>query len=157
MNRRSQSALEYLTTYAWVIAIIVIGLAIVFGLGIFNSRGSLPNTVLSGFSGVTVTAAVTNYTVLEMIVANTLSHKINIASVYVLVNSVNLTVYTCQNSTLYTGEQTLCTVPGSFSGSNNKVSIVYTFYNGAFNQQSISTGSVLTNPVTGKIIYNPNI
>ncbi len=154
--QRSQAALEFLTTYAWAIAVIVVGVAIVLAYGIFNSRSSLPNTVINGFSGAIVKEAVANSTTLEFTVSDSLAEKINIISIYVASNGANLTSFSCLNYTLYTGQQTPCSVPGSFNGNSNSVSIVYTYYNGAFNERDVSIGSILTNPVTGKIKYNPN-
>ncbi len=50
VGSRSQSALEYLVTYGWVVIVVVIVVAILFSLGLFNPASSVGSTV-SGFSG----------------------------------------------------------------------------------------------------------
>ena len=49
LNKRSQSALEYMMTYGWAILIIVIVAVILYSMGIFNPSSSITSTV-TGFS-----------------------------------------------------------------------------------------------------------
>ena len=38
MNRKSQSAMEYLMTYGWAILVVLIALGALFYLGVFNPK-----------------------------------------------------------------------------------------------------------------------
>ncbi len=49
LDKRSQSALEYMMTYGWAILIIVIVAVILYSMGIFNPSSSV-TTASAGFS-----------------------------------------------------------------------------------------------------------
>ena len=59
LNKRSQSALEYMMTYGWAILIIVIVAVILYSMGIFNPSSSVTFTS-SGFSPFTVSSSLCN-------------------------------------------------------------------------------------------------
>ncbi len=56
---RSQTALEYLITYGWVVLVIAIALAALYTLGVFNTSSITPNTcIMTGsFSCMSATLA----------------------------------------------------------------------------------------------------
>ena len=52
MNRKAQSAFEFLMTYGWAILIMLVVLGIIFYLGIFNPQSAAPKSCIlpAGFS-----------------------------------------------------------------------------------------------------------
>jgi YVTN family beta-propeller protein len=52
MNPRSQSAIEFITTYGWAIVAVVVAIGVLYSLGIFNLGGNTATgcTVVEGFS-----------------------------------------------------------------------------------------------------------
>ena len=53
LNRRSQSLLEFMTTWGWVILIIAIVLGLLFSFGVFSAP-SISAPVINGFTGAIV-------------------------------------------------------------------------------------------------------
>ncbi len=87
--RKGQAALDFLMTYGWAIALVVIIAAVLFSLGVFDVSNFLGSKA-SGFSGVSVKgwqlASGANSTLTIM-----LSNQVGQA---ITVNSVNVTINT---------------------------------------------------------------
>lgn len=156
MNRKGQAALDFLMTYGWAIALVVIIAAVLFALGIFDVS-NFTGSRAAGFSGVAVSGWNFNS-------AGTMSMKFsNQVGTQVRIDQVNVTIG--QNSTslsglpitLNTGEasSTLSTPTGNATafgsqtagtGYTAKVNILYTDTNSGF---VYTTSGTLTGRIAG--------
>ena len=90
--RKSQSALEYMSTYGWAILIIVIVAGVLYSLGIFNPSSSAGTTV-TGFSGLGSPQALCMANGgLRLQLGNNLGQTINVTRINVTSNGVTETV-----------------------------------------------------------------
>jgi len=146
--KKGQAALDFLMTYGWAIALVVIVAAALFALGVFDVSNFI-GTKAAGFAGVTVSAwQMTTGGTLTMKLSNQVGQRVNITGVGVTVGTSSATV----NGTvgfLNTGDttSTLTTAAnalGTQSGYTAKVVINYTDSSGF---QSSSTGTL-----TGKAV-----
>ncbi|MFH1750787.1 MAG: hypothetical protein ABH863_03855 [Candidatus Micrarchaeota archaeon] len=83
-KRRAQSGLEYLVTYGWAIFIVVLVLAILWYMGVFDSI-NLAGTAnsASGFASFTYLDHYVNTTGAVILLANSVTRKITVNSVTV--------------------------------------------------------------------------
>jgi hypothetical protein len=87
-DKKSQSALEYMMTYGWAIMIIVIVVAVLYSLGIFNPSSSVPSTTVVGFGGLNgITGECLSNSGLVMQVGNIETYNINITAVNYTINT----------------------------------------------------------------------
>jgi hypothetical protein len=114
LRGKYQASLEFLTTYGWAIAIVILVLAILFSTGIFSFSSSIPNSI-SGFSSTPVSSVAANPTALEMDVGNNVGQPINITGIVVNSSGHSYSSFSCQNNYIYPGQSTICYVSGSFS------------------------------------------
>ena len=150
INKRSQSALEYMMTYGWAILIIVIVAAVLYSFGIFSPSSSISATI-TGFSNLgSVTAQCYSNGVLRIQLGNNIGNTINITKITATGNSN--TVSFSGNSTVDPNPEI---VPGgtyTFSLSNIcpragskfsvSVSVNYTEPGQTFSGPYLSSGTV---------------
>ena len=146
--RKGQAALDFLMTYGWAIALVVIIAAVLFSLGVFDVSNFLGNKA-SGFSGVAVTGwNLAPGGAFTIKLANQVGQKIQ-------VNSVNVTIGTESQLTslpalpLATGvsSETLNAAFSNQTASSSytaQVTIGYTDLNANFNYTTTGT-------LTGKV------
>ena len=85
LDRKTQSALEYLMTYGWAILIIVIVAAVLYSLGIFSPSSSIGTTV-TGFSGFQTTATCAPNGTMVIQLVNELGYAVNITNLNITYN-----------------------------------------------------------------------
>ena len=128
INKRSQSALEYMMTYGWAILIIVIVAAVLYSFGIFSPSSSISATI-TGFSGLgSVDAVCLGGTSFTVSLGNSLGYPINITR-------INLTSSSSSSSNspgvqIPPGESRIITVPGQSlctAGSRYSVSAIIAY------------------------------
>ena len=138
--RKAQSSLEYMIVWGLVITVIVAALAVIYSLGLFSPRSSLPSTLITGFLNVKISAAELNGTGLFANVVNDAGSEITLNSIVAEENSINYTL-SCQNPAMSSGQSQVCKYIGSLSRPFNAyVFINYTQFNGVFNESHISHG-----------------
>ena len=146
--KKGQAALDFLMTYGWAIALVVIVAAALFALGVFDVSNFV-GTKAAGFSGVAVQGWQVSGTALSLKLTNQVGQKINITGV-----SATIGTSTNVNSTavvLSTGEtSTTINVAGfpsqtSGAGYQASVKVNYTDMNSGF--QASTTGTL-----TGKAV-----
>lgn len=146
--RKGQAALDFLMTYGWAIALVVIIAAVLFALGIFDVS-TFTGSRAAGFAGVAVSGW-------NLGTAGTMSMKLsNQVGTQVRIDGVSVTIGTTTATlaglpvTLNTGQQsaTLSTAAGSFgnltagTGYTAKVNVNYTDTNANF---AYTTSGTLT-------------
>lgn len=146
--RKGQAALDFLMTYGWAIALVVIIAAMLFALGIFDVSNFMGSKA-SGFSGVGVKGwKMDTAGTFTLKVTNQVGQQINVTGATVTVGTTTAAI----NGTigvLSTGVDsgTLTTNVAAFgaqtsgSGYTAKVNINYTDMNSGF---AYSTGGTLT-------------
>lgn len=103
-SRKGQAALDFLMTYGWAIALVVIIAAVLFALGIFDVSNFVGNKA-SGFSGVAVAGwQMGTDGTLTMKLSNQVGQQIRIDSVNATVNGAS--AITSPAVTLSTGSTT---------------------------------------------------
>ena len=153
MNRKGQAALDFLMTYGWAIALVVIIAAVLFALGIFDVS-NFTGYQAAGFSGVAVQgwnlgAAGT----MNMAFTNQVGGQIRVDAVSITVGQ-NTTTLSGLPVPMNTGQSTgmLSTAPGVFgaqtpgTGYTAKVYINYTDLNANF---PYTTSGTLTGRISG--------
>jgi hypothetical protein len=146
---RGQAALDFLMTYGWAIALVVIVAAALFSLGIFDMSNFIGSKA-AGFSGVMVQGwqMSTNGT-LQLKLSNQVGQRISVTNVTATVGTIGPLVLSGPPLTLNTGDTTsnALTVSGfgSQSGYNAKIIITYTDLNSLFNASTSGT-------LTGKAV-----
>jgi hypothetical protein len=154
MNKASQSAVEYLATYGWMVLILVVALAILFSFGFFGSGVTPPQTI-SGFSGLKVTAAAANSTLFEFLVSNSLGITVNTTNISVSLNGNKYINFLCTALSLAPGQSSVCIVPGSFTNSFSNF-LVYINYTAASYGEitALSSGQVSLTPTSVSLTYS---
>ena len=114
LKGRYQASLEFLTTYGWAIAVVILVLAILFSTGILSFSSSVPNSI-SGFSSTPVSSAAADLTALEMSIGNNVGQPINITGIIINSSGRSYSNFSCQNNYIYPGQSTICRISGSFS------------------------------------------
>ena len=109
---RSQAALEYLTTYSWVILIIAI-VAVLFYLYI-KVPSTLPSscTFISGFYCTDIVLqsnAITHNTLLTVALSNAQAYAIANPKLFVSISAANTTTFACSPNFVLPGGGILCT------------------------------------------------
>ena len=146
--KKGQAALDFLMTYGWAIALVVIVAAALFALGVFDVSNFV-GTKAAGFSGVAVQGWQVSGTALSLKLTNQVGQKINITGVTATIGTstqVNTTAVV-----LSTGEtSTTISVTGfpsqtSGAGYQAAVKVNYTDMNSGF--QASTTGTL-----TGKAV-----
>jgi len=136
---KGQAALDFLMTYGWAIALVVIIAAVLFALGIFDV-GNFLGSKASGFSGVAVKGwALDTAGTFTMRVSNQVGQQISVGNATVTIGSTAAALnFTAFN--LATGQDSavLSSAPGAFgvqasgSGYTAKAAIKYTDLNANF-------------------------
>ena len=153
MNRKGQAALDFLMTYGWAIALVVIIAAVLFALGIFDVSNFTGNKA-AGFSGV----AVQGWNLgaagqMNMKLSNQVGTQIRVDAVSVVIGQ-NTSTLGVLPVTLNTGASTntLSTGAAAFgtqtpgTGYTAKVYINYTDLNANF---PYTTSGTLTGRISG--------
>ncbi|MCX6769637.1 MAG: hypothetical protein NT051_03075 [Candidatus Micrarchaeota archaeon] len=153
VSRKGQAALDFLMTYGWAIALVVIIAAVLFALGVFDTSNFIGSKA-SGFSGVAVTAWKLEPVAgaFTMKVANQVGQPIKITSINVSIGQNSVVMSNVSTSTLTVGETsgTLTSSAPHFgaqtSGSSYtaKVVIAYNDTNSGFTYTTAGT-------LTGKV------
>ncbi len=151
--RKGQAALDFLMTYGWAIALVVIIAAVLFALGIFDVSNFVGSKA-AGFSGVAVSGwklAPTGN--LSMKVSNQVGQPITVSAVNATIGTSTVSlVNTTSQFNLSTGQQSSEISATGFgnptvgSGYTAKVTIVYTDLTSGF---SYTTTGTLTGKVSG--------
>lgn len=109
LNKRAQIFLEFLMTYGWALAIVVIVLLVLFALGLFSPPSSTASTpIISGFSQLVVTNAAANNSVFEFSVDNEANINLNITSIKATTSTATYTNLACNSKTLSPGSTVYC-------------------------------------------------
>ena len=146
--RKGQAALDFLMTYGWAIALVVIVAAALFALGVFDVSNFV-GTKAAGFSGVAVQGWQMSGGNLQVKLTNQVGQRINITGVSATVGTdvkTNATV-----TTLSTGETSSPLLFTGFStttsgtGYQATLKINYTDLNSGFNASTTGT-------LTGKTV-----
>lgn len=111
---RYQASLEFLTTYGWAVAVILIVLAVLYSMGIFSISSSMPNSI-SGFLPLGVPSAVANSTLLMLDIENGVGQPINITGIVVNTSGISYTTFSCNSYYLYSNQGTVCSIPAPLS------------------------------------------
>jgi len=150
--KKGQAALDFLMTYGWAIALVVIIAAVLFALGIFDVSNFIGNKA-AGFSGVAVQGWRMDTTGLFTLkLANQVGQQINVTAISVNVGSttvgMNTTAFTlapgAASATLTSPVAAFGTQTGN-TGYTAKVNINYTDMNTGF---AYSTAGTLTGKVS---------
>ena len=144
-SRKGQAALDFLMTYGWAIALVVIIAAVLFALGVFDVSNFVGNKA-SGFSGVAVAGwQMGTNGVLAMKLSNQVGQQISINSVSVIVGQSNSTLSGLPVQ-LSTGQSTgILNTSSSLGNFNNsagytaQVTIGYTDLSAGFNYTTTGT------------------
>jgi P pilus assembly chaperone PapD len=109
LNKRAQIFLEFLMTYGWALAIVVIVLLVLFALGLFSPPSSTASApIISGFSQLVVTNAAANNSVFEFSVDNEANINLNITSIEATTSAATYTNLACNSKTLSPGSTVYC-------------------------------------------------
>ena len=109
LNKRAQIFLEFLMTYGWALAIVVIVLLVLFALGLFSPPSSTASApIISGFSQLVVTNAAANNSVFEFSVDNEANINLNITSIEATTPTATYTNLACNSKTLSPGSTVYC-------------------------------------------------
>ncbi|MGC8516270.1 MAG: DUF2341 domain-containing protein [Candidatus Acidifodinimicrobium sp.] len=108
-----QASLEFLTTYGWAIAVIVLVLIILYSLGIFSFSNSVPNSI-SGFSSTPVLSVEATSNSLMLDIDNNVGQPINITGIVANSSGSSYSTFLCQYYYLYPSQSTVCIVSGKF-------------------------------------------
>ena len=144
--RKGQAALDFLMTYGWAIALVVIIAAVLFALGIFDTSNFVGNKA-AGFSGVAVTGwGLSPAGTFTLKVSNQVGVPINVTAVAVTIGSTTANLnFTAFNLAVGADSATLSTSAGAFpaqasgSGYNAKAVINYIDTNANFNYTTAGT------------------
>ena len=144
-SRKGQAALDFLMTYGWAIALVVIIAAVLFALGIFDVS-NFTGSRAAGFSGVAVTGWNMNAAgTMSLKFANQVGQRISIDTVNVTIGNTSI-VTALPAAPLNTGQtsETLSTVSNFGtqavgSGYTAKVVISYTDRSSDFDYSSSGT------------------
>jgi uncharacterized membrane protein YkvI len=148
--KKGQAALDFLMTYGWAIALVVIIAAVLFALGIFDVSNFVGNKA-AGFSGVAVPGwQLSTAGQLSMKISNQVGQRINVTLINATIGSTTATVGS--GITLAPGETSslLNTSSTAFGGQTSgtgytaKVVVQYTDLNANFNYTTSGT-------LTGKV------
>ncbi|MCL4399048.1 hypothetical protein M1293_00850 [Candidatus Parvarchaeota archaeon] len=152
LGKRSQSALEYLTTYAWEFALIILVVVALFYTGVFNTSGFFSSApVFSGFSGISIQNVVANSTVVELSMVNDENFGVNITNMALDYNGQNFTVFSCTEYSLYPGENTICAFVGSFPQRRISTHLYIDYSTNSIN--TLSAGSILFSPSNSAVKF----
>lgn len=80
LNKRGQTALEYLVTYGWAILAIVIIAGVLWYFGVFTPGRFAPSEQTAGFSTIIVTGHKVSGSNLTLVVGNQAGEPVNITS-----------------------------------------------------------------------------
>ena len=144
INKRSQSALEYMMTYGWAILIIVIVAAVLYSFGIFSPSSSISATI-TGFSGLgSVQAECVPNAGLQLQFGNSLGYLINVTSINItsvpgLKISPGVVLSAQQSDDFFVPYATLCSSGSRYSVS---VSVAYTKPGSPFPGPYYSQGTI---------------
>ncbi|MGC8682180.1 MAG: DUF2341 domain-containing protein, partial [Candidatus Acidifodinimicrobium sp.] len=108
-----QASLEFLTTYGWAIAVIMLVLIILYSLGIFSFSNSVPNSI-SGFSSTPVLSVEATSNSLMLDIDNNVGQPINITEIVANSSGSSYSTFLCQYYYLYPSQSTVCIVSGKF-------------------------------------------
>jgi len=150
--KKGQAALDFLMTYGWAIALVVIVAAALFALGVFDVSNFI-GTKAPGFSEVAVQGWSYSGAVLQARLTNQVGQKINITGMSVVVGSASPVACTGTPVQLAVGETTAvgalnCTGLASQSvgtGYQAKLTINYTDMNSGYPASATGT-------LTGKAV-----
>ncbi len=150
--RKGQAALDFLMTYGWAIALVVIIAAVLFALGIFDTSNFIGNKA-AGFSGVAVKGwGMSTAGQFTLKLSNQVGQPINITNVNITIGSTTTSIAPSPAISLGVGvdTSTLNTTGNPFgsqasgTGYNAKVVINYVDTNANFNYTTSGT-------LTGKV------
>ncbi len=149
--RKGQAALDFLMTYGWAIALVVIIAAVLFALGIFDVSNFIGSKA-AGFSGIAVKGwALSSAGTMTMKVSNQVGVRVQVDSINITIGQ-NTSAVNASAFTLATGadSSTLTTDAGAFgtqtsgSGYTAAVKIAYTDLDANF---AYTTSGTLTGKV----------
>ena len=152
---RSQASLEFLITYGLILLIIGLTLSIIFSLGVFKPSSYVTKPIISGFSGISVTDAVTNGSLFDFYLTNNLNQPVNITDIKIITSngSIFLGDYCSPSTLLYPGSSMVCLVNVSLSSLtsvNVNVNISYSISSSFPNMYSY--GSIYSQVSKGKLV-----
>jgi len=153
INRKGQAALDFLMTYGWAIALVVIIAAVLFALGIFDVSNFTGNKA-AGFSGVAVSGwnLGTNGSMM-LAFSNQVGTQISITGVSVAIGNTTGTIATFP--TLSTGQTSNMVGTGAIGGTppltpgTSYTAKVYINYTDTSANFPYTTSGTLTGRVAG--------
>ncbi len=156
-NRKSQSLLEFMTTWGWVILIIVIVIGLLFSFGVFTSP-TITAPVINGFSGVTVSNGAANSSLMVLQFHNDENKPVYIDNVSTNLNGNVYSSFQCAQQTVAPGSSTFCRVKISNDQSSYTASVsvkynitnlnFYSYSNGTISSQTVSNLEPINNQIT---------
>jgi hypothetical protein len=148
--RKGQAALDFLMTYGWAIALVVIIAAVLFALGIFDTSNFIGNKA-AGFAGVAVKGwGLSEGGQFTIKLSNQVGVPINVTKVNITIGGVSQLADTANGLGVGADSATLNTTAAAFgvqtagTGYNAKVVISYVDTNANFNYTTSGT-------LTGKV------
>lgn len=159
LNRRTQIFLEFLMTYGWALAIVIIVLLVLFALGLFSPPSSTASTpIISGFSQLVVTNAAANNSVFEFSIDNEANINLNITSIEAITSTATYTNFLCNSRILSPGSTVYCGIQqASLLTAQTTFRIILNYTVSSFKLiTSNSTGTITISPSTSaiKILFN---
>lgn len=155
---KAQAAVDFLISWGWVIAIIVVAVMVLFYLGIFTTPKN--QTLINGFQSLNVEQVGINGSLAVFQLTNNFGQAVTLDNILVIINGVTYqgSSLQCAASQLSPGQTTLCRVPVTLTTPNYQASVAleYTpvlssttlFSNGTVSGASISGGIPLNNQST---------
>jgi len=110
MNKKGQSAMEYLMTYGWAILVIIIVIAVLFYIGVLNPRNVTPTTCTFP-PGVSCSSfKLTENGVLALTIGQATGHRINVTGIACTQEQAPTSaVWTAQSKIITNGESAALT------------------------------------------------
>ncbi len=151
LPRRSQSALEFLITYGWMIILIVAVVAVLFSIGIINITNFVSSApVISGFNSVVVSQVAANQTNFDILLTNDLDVNVSLNRLTLFYNGSSFSALECTYLSLPPGESSFCMIPASLAAGKVKVNVQIDYAVSSF-LNSTSNGSILFTTTTSKL------
>ena len=153
-KHRNQAAVDFLISWGWVIAIVVVAMLVLFDLGVFNTPQQA--TLINGFQSVQVEDAGVNGSLAVFQLNNQFGRDINIDSIMITSNGNVFSPSTvqCTVSQLTAGQSAVCRVPLSLNTSNYEISVAIRYSPSTSNTIFFSNGTVSGRLSNGVINLN---
>ncbi|MCL5009471.1 MAG: hypothetical protein M1433_00600 [Candidatus Parvarchaeota archaeon] len=151
-KKRSQAALDFLLSWGWIIAVVVIVIGVLFELGIFSVPSQ--STLINGFSGLKVSQASSNSSLLVIQVRNDFGSGVTINGITAFINGRTFSNLDCQSSQLSPSAESLCRVPIQTPSGSYTLSLVINYSPIGSSEYLTSNGTISGTTYTGSLPLN---